>query len=252
MLTSLVLIAAFLLSINNCADWTSPDTRHAVTLGLGGIGFGWRPDGWDAAAERYPAKPGWSIASFGGDPGLDWWIECSVTRSWEGVAIPLWMPFVVIVVPTGLLWYRDRHRTRRAWERFTDWIRPRSRRKLYFKTLAGALAVHLFAVIPACMGTVTLSGFLFPPMFDGSWSGVQNASVWLTVVAVRGTPLWVVLWAWLWVRWRNRLLMAYQGHHCLECGYDLTGNVSGRCSECGAEVPERLRVAAGERPVESS
>jgi hypothetical protein len=23
---------------------------------------------------------------------------------------------------------------------------------------------------------------------------------------------------------------------CLKCGYDLTGNVSGRCSECGAEV----------------
>ncbi|MDO8630091.1 MAG: hypothetical protein Q7R41_06315 [Phycisphaerales bacterium] len=25
---------------------------------------------------------------------------------------------------------------------------------------------------------------------------------------------------------------------CRACGYDLTGNVSGRCPECGAEVPE--------------
>jgi hypothetical protein len=24
--------------------------------------------------------------------------------------------------------------------------------------------------------------------------------------------------------------------HCQRCGYDLTGNVSGRCSECGAEI----------------
>ena len=24
--------------------------------------------------------------------------------------------------------------------------------------------------------------------------------------------------------------------HCQRCGYDLTGNVSGRCSECGAEM----------------
>lgn len=25
--------------------------------------------------------------------------------------------------------------------------------------------------------------------------------------------------------------------HCKTCGYDLTGNVSGKCSECGAPVP---------------
>jgi hypothetical protein len=33
--------------------------------------------------------------------------------------------------------------------------------------------------------------------------------------------------------------------HCLTCGYDLTGNVSGRCPECGAAVPPGY--AAGER-----
>lgn len=27
--------------------------------------------------------------------------------------------------------------------------------------------------------------------------------------------------------------------HCGNCGYDLTGNASGRCSECGAPVPDR-------------
>jgi hypothetical protein len=32
-------------------------------------------------------------------------------------------------------------------------------------------------------------------------------------------------------RWRRR-----RKGLCLKCGYDLTGNVSGRCSECGAEV----------------
>lgn len=29
--------------------------------------------------------------------------------------------------------------------------------------------------------------------------------------------------------------------HCA-CGYDLTGNVSGRCPECGAAVPEQARL----------
>lgn len=27
--------------------------------------------------------------------------------------------------------------------------------------------------------------------------------------------------------------------HCQECGYNLTGNISGKCPECNAEVPEK-------------
>ena len=29
------------------------------------------------------------------------------------------------------------------------------------------------------------------------------------------------------------------GRHCVKCGYDLTGNVSGVCPECGEGVKER-------------
>ncbi len=49
-------------------------------------------------------------------------------------------------------------------------------------------------------------------------------------------PLWAVLWAWLYIRLRNRLLLRRPRGHCLECGYDLTGNVSGRCPECGHDL----------------
>lgn len=31
---------------------------------------------------------------------------------------------------------------------------------------------------------------------------------------------------------------------CLTCGYDLTGNVTGRCSECGTQIPLELRPKA--------
>jgi hypothetical protein len=31
-----------------------------------------------------------------------------------------------------------------------------------------------------------------------------------------------------------------QGHRCLKCRYDLTGNLSGRCPECGTVVAGRL------------
>jgi hypothetical protein len=34
--------------------------------------------------------------------------------------------------------------------------------------------------------------------------------------------------------WRRR-----RGHKCPACGYDLTGNVSGRCPECGRPVAPR-------------
>jgi hypothetical protein len=48
-------------------------------------------------------------------------------------------------------------------------------------------------------------------------------------------PLWlplvivVIPTAWLW--WRD--LRRYPEGHCQKCGYDLTGNVSGICPECG-------------------
>lgn len=35
---------------------------------------------------------------------------------------------------------------------------------------------------------------------------------------------------------RRRLYPIYPSGHCQRCGYNLTGNVSGRCPECGAEV----------------
>jgi hypothetical protein len=37
---------------------------------------------------------------------------------------------------------------------------------------------------------------------------------------------------------RRRLL----GNLCLECGYDLTGNVSGICSECGTPIRREIPV----------
>ncbi len=61
-----------------------------------------------------------------------------------------------------------------------------------------------------------------------------------------GTVFWVRLPLWLPMLilavptgilfWRDR---RYPPGHCQRCGYDLTGNVSGRCPECGGPVPDR-------------
>ncbi len=55
---------------------------------------------------------------------------------------------------------------------------------------------------------------------------------------VASIPLWVMFLAGLlpftWITWRDRRRI--QPGHCRQCGYDLTGNVSGTCPECAALV----------------
>ncbi len=45
------------------------------------------------------------------------------------------------------------------------------------------------------------------------------------LMLVFGIPYLAIIW---WPRRRSPL-----PGHCVSCGYDLTGNVSGRCPECG-------------------
>jgi hypothetical protein len=67
--------------------------------------------------------------------------------------------------------------------------------------------------------------------FTGAYSGF--GLIWAVVV-----PLWIPLLivatptAILWWRDRRRIPPG----HCRKCGYDLTGNVSGVCPECGEGI----------------
>jgi len=53
-------------------------------------------------------------------------------------------------------------------------------------------------------------------------------------------PLWVIFLLSLLIlaglRWRTRIPPG----HCLSCGYNLTGNTSGGCPECGEKIPPKL------------
>ena len=56
-------------------------------------------------------------------------------------------------------------------------------------------------------------------------------------VTVRSYPTWMaLLLAWMPVFFAWRRLRRPVPGHCRKCGYDLTGNVSGVCSECGTET----------------
>jgi hypothetical protein len=53
---------------------------------------------------------------------------------------------------------------------------------------------------------------------------------------------WNIRYFWyLWrlIRWHGAVAQAEKRHsrgHCWRCGYDLTGNVSGVCPECGEDT----------------
>jgi hypothetical protein len=60
----------------------------------------------------------------------------------------------------------------------------------------------------------------FPPYGTICWIVIP---LWIPLVLLAG------IIAYLWWRDRHR----YRPGHCRTCGYDLTGNVSGVCPECG-------------------
>ena len=88
----------------------------------------------------------------------------------------------------------------------------------------------------APVGTFLRDGFL---IFGNRTPGNMQwwVSIRLTPPSMMVLPIWLILTvlimptAFLW--WRDR---RYPRGHCQYCGYDLTGNVSGRCPECGKAI----------------
>ena len=103
-----------------------------------------------------------------------------------------------------------------------------------------------FRVSPARPSRDILAWYM-PVLIDipySAWTFGFTTRCWYVAGIILTLQGWLVyraeLYHWLmcktkWYRRRHNL--------CLTCGYDLTGNVSGVCSECGVEV-ERL----GDRP----
>src|SRR5687767_5120276 len=57
----------------------------------------------------------------------------------------------------------------------------------------------------------------------------------VAVVAVGGAAVLISVKL---IRWLDRIYRSRRMQFCYDCGYDLTGNVSGICPECGAATYE--------------
>ena len=85
----------------------------------------------------------------------------------------------------------------------------------------------LYYLRPSSGGVLLLPRITMRTVFPAPQTNLYKAylPVWMTAL-VAGLPT-----VWLWRRDRR----PPEGY-CRMCGYDLTGNVSGRCSECGMPV----------------
>ncbi len=117
--------------------------------------------------------------------------------------------------------YRETHK---AWER-----EGRNFSRFCNLALVGIAALALLA-------------YLYQPLFTrlGVW---KSAAVIVVFVAAWFLAARAAMEAFCYGPIVRRVLRS-QGHDvCLKCGYNLAGNVSGVCSECGEAVPESDAVA---------
>lgn len=243
----LLIAFAFAVSTRRAANWTSSNLERQVVLMHGQVGYGWRPDGWRLEDDPYAGSPGWIIAEYGGRPRLGWWITRSANRAWAGISFPLWMPFLLLSAPTAVLWYWDRRLTREAIEKWKVRLCPHQPKKMRVWLVVVCSLIHGIAAFPCLVVFCRVSEFFLVPSHGTSWPGAggQNPAqavidgifTWAGPCLFFGTPIWGAIWAWLYVRLLNRFFRRVRPHCCVNCGYDLTGNVSGVCSECGKAVP---------------
>ncbi|MBK9118403.1 MAG: hypothetical protein IPM18_02215 [Phycisphaerales bacterium] len=129
-------------------------------------------------------------------------------------------------------------------------------------TAMGALASYSpedrlqVAITIHCVGFASmLTGLAFLRRTRNSWKWVHAPFVGLAAIGMAynawqrtpwdvGTPLAIAFVVVAWAArglWWGPFRKPLSGH-CQACGYDLTGNVSGRCPECGTPLSSTLKL----------
>jgi hypothetical protein len=126
------------------------------------------------------------------------------------ICFPLWIPVLISAAGTMLLWVLFRQAEVR---RLLQWV---------------GLTLSITIVLLILYHVV-----LWPTGFfrraASAWAGWSYSSL------VFVTPWLAAIASTMWIR-RN---LPKSPGHCSTCGYDLTGNMSGVCPECGVQIAEK-------------
>lgn len=224
----------FLFSLTYCISWESPKVEYEFGVALGYVWFSnWDPD--YLATTSYPPQPGWSrLSTIGGDPEIPWLPYFETTKMGSGFILPIWIPAVVVGAVAAALWWRQRRATAATLRAFALRLRPA-------RPVRTRVWAVLFATVVVFALGIALAWLIesLPYVFSEKGSVAQVIKSWIHTWVVGtlffGSPMLGFLIVWSWVRFRNRLLFA-SGEVCRHCGYNLTGNVSGVCPECGRVI----------------
>ncbi len=235
---TLLIALAFVWSTRRALMWTSSGLRHQFGIMLGEVTWTRRPEGWRLEDERYPAAPGWAVASYGhGGYPLHCWTSAGANKSWQWFSIPFWMPFTIVAPATVLLWYGKRRAVARSFRQALTWLAPRYPCHLRFWLVTTFCFVHILAIFLAWSAWDYVYDFFSAYRSYRPDDPVPAGISVIVRILFFGTPVLAVFWAWLGVGLRSHLFRRHAGNRCLNRGYDLTGNVSGRCPECGVPLP---------------
>jgi hypothetical protein len=111
----MLLAAAFGLSSRRAVCWGNANASYQLKLAYGAVEQVWRYQGWRAEAGQPSLIPGWMAFRYDGSANGTasfwfWWPLGGSTGRTRWFALPLWMPFVALAVPTLILWWLDRRR----------------------------------------------------------------------------------------------------------------------------------------------
>jgi hypothetical protein len=158
------------------------------------------------------------------------------TLKWVGTVVCLLIVAAFAVRFVGVLFY------------YPQFVPQHLDRLLAFYLVEGSLGVRIGEAVPS----FNRYGLSFRNDFSKkktwkAWAWYQRPRLVLNSPSKDSyafVPLWVpfllvfIPTAYLWYRDRRHIPPG----HCQRCGYDLTRNESGRCPECGTEVPKEHRV----------
>ncbi len=154
-----------------------------------------------------------------------WWprFHNNMLGVWT-MSMPLWCLFMVAMIPTGFLWVADAGEQRS----FAPGEVYRRKRWPTAAAVLGAIPVFLLCLMPVLIGSILITS---------RFGNVVTDIIYLVLTIP--VVLYPTVRAFQLLRWKK---VINDGSICPICDYDLTGNESGVCPECGTVVDPTLNL----------